>query len=946
MSALEKGNLPKILEKKYGEEGKLWFVSNLDSSLIVIPKSSKALFASMFAKQHKPNFGFTELKGPPDPAELDNFKCGGIIVLESNPGTGNPLTTRAVWETLNGEAALGGLFPSQRQHLTQYETLSGIIFPRSNKYQGPINGEVIDPWIKALSNNSTLLITNVLDSDEQLNSLEKVLHINRSNPVTVAIFGLGDIGSYVAQALYSQNKATSHINKLILASKSRNTVEALEIELEDIGLQRDAHPDLLSVTQENIEEIFAADVILFLASGPIPPATSTSMNIDVRAVQYASNVKILRELLENASKANWGGTLLVASDPVEQLTMAALQGSVSYNHNNQRIAGFGAAINYGRARRQAEEMGMDPNGVKIFGAHGKSVVAIPSLIEEFDANVAETLSLRTGMRNYEVRERLKKPWRAPAAWMYNALQNLILHNPTWASTFLPSTKVGDLGAFFGSQVTGDLNLLNTWQLENGDVPPNAEIIDVLAREHRYISITSFKPEMLFTDPFKGRSNPADSQHIAFHGGLEQEWLQTAKENASLINTSDLALSTRSQEITMEIEKAIMEGNLDIEKTAKQKLLKLIGASLHRSEANIINEKIDVVVEGNLGGELFSNIYYRQLSEVCKKIVDRIDIENLSNRTLAILNERREPEIDIVDQSKVKTDTLFEELKHPHIFERSQAWRKLSKLIQEGLYVSPTLAKKVLTLVNFGDDFTLYQISTSETNNAESMKSLYQAQRDILDIIAKKIKGYNEPEITDTIVFGTTGAPFGQHHIKAIRAGIETIKERYVESNTETFIALDDFSRSKAGEIVSGEVPSLALRRRIALLQTINEMQVHLVNPAIPIWFDVQNTQLLEQIRKEVSGNSKIWRLIGGDSLKNYPNNDQYRSIPHIVEVRGENRSLIDSLLNRMRFNEYLQVDINNNQSSTQIRMDLKNGIHTEEINSLSAAFIKHYGLFQ
>ena len=178
MSALEKVNLPKILEKKYGEEGKLWFVSNLDSSLVVIPKSSKALFASMFAKQHKPNFGFTELKGPPDPAELDNFKSGGIIVLESNPGTGNPLTTRAVWETLNGEAALGGLFPNQRQHLTQYETLSGIIFPRSNKYQGPINGEVIDPWIKALSNNSTLLITNVLDSKEQQNSLEKVLHIN------------------------------------------------------------------------------------------------------------------------------------------------------------------------------------------------------------------------------------------------------------------------------------------------------------------------------------------------------------------------------------------------------------------------------------------------------------------------------------------------------------------------------------------------------------------------------------------------------------------------------------------------------------------------------------------------------------------------------------------------------------------------------------------------
>lgn len=944
MSALEQGNLPKILENKYREEGKLWFVSNLDNLLVVIPKSSKGFFTSMLAKQNKPNFGLTQLEDSPKPAELDNFE--GIVILESNPGTGNPLTTRAVWETLNGGAALGGLFPSQRQHFTQFETLSGIIFPRSNKYQGPINEEVIDPWIKALSNNSTLLITNVLNPEEQQNSLEKVLHMNRSNPVTVAIFGLGDIGSHVAQALYSQNTATSHINKLILASKSRNTVEALEIELKDIGLHRDAHPDLLSVTQENIEEIFSADVILFLASGPIPPATSTSMNIDVRAVQYATNVKILRELLENASKANWGGTLLVASDPVEQLTMAALQGSISYNHNNQRIAGFGAAINYGRARRQAEEMGMDPNRVKIFGAHGKSVVAIPSLIGEFDANVAETLSLRTGMRNYEVRERFKKPWRAPAAWMYNALQNLILHNPTWASTFLPGTKVGDLGAFFGSQVTGDLNLLNTWQLENRDVPPNAEIMEVLAREHRYISITSFKPEMLFSDPFKGNSNPADSQHIAFHGDLEREWLQTAEENASLINTSDLALSTRSQEITMEIEKAIIEGNLDIENTAKQKLLKLISASLHRPEADIIEEKVEVITEGNLGGELFSNISYKQLSNVCIKIANKVDIKKLANKTLNILHEKREPEVDITDQSEVKTNTLFEGLKHPHIFERSQAWGKLLELTQEGLYISPALAKKILTLVNFGDDFTLYQISTSETSNAESIKSLYQAQKEVLNIISEKMKEYNGSEITDAIVFGTTGAPFGQHHIKAIKAGIETIKERYSKSNTETFIALDDFSRSKAGAIVSGEIPPLALRRRIALLQAINEVQVHLVNPAVPIWFDVQNKQLLEQIRKEVSGNSKLWRLIGGDSLKNYPDSEIYRSIPHIIEVRGEHRSLIDTLLNRIKFEEYLQVDINSSESSTQIRIDLKNGIQTNEINSLTEAFIKHYSLFQ
>lgn len=943
MAKTEAKGLISILEREHGEQKKLWFVSRRDGLLIVIPELARKDFDSLLGKRkNTTGLDIIKLDRPPEPSELKNFE--GIIALESNSGTGDPLKTRAVWTTQHGPTALGGIFPSQQPHLKNFETLTGVLFPRNVEYDGSVNQEIIEPWINALSANITVILTKVLGQKEQQQSLDNLLHLDRSRKKSLAIYGLGDIGSFVAQTIYAQNIATSYIDELILASKSRKTVEALKIELEDIGLRRDQHPELKSVTQDNIADIFGADIILFLASGPIPIASSDSMNIDVRAVQYAANAKILEELLKNAAEANWKGTLLVASDPVEQLTMAALKSSITYNRNNQRIAGFGAAINFGRARRQAENMGLSPEGVRIFGAHGKSVVAIPTLSANFDIEAAEKLSLHTGMRNYKVREQSKKPWRAPAAWMVSALQNLLLHQMTWASTFLPGNNPDDMGAFFGSQAVGDIGL-HLWEVGTNDKPAD-ELLNVLEREHQYISSTSLRPELLATDPFKGSSDPLNCHHLAFHKSVFQGWKKEAEENAVLINTSDIALSTRSQEITMKIERAIMEKNLTAENIAKQELLKLIESSLHRSEENMVEEKINIISEGALGGELFSNITYRRLSEVCEKIVDRIDIENLSNRTLSILKERREPEVDIINRSEVKTTTLLEGLKHPHIIKRSQTWIKLAKLLEGGFNFSPALAKKILTLINFGDDFTLYQISASEINNIESIKSLYESQRKVLSIIGKKMKGYKGPEISDAVVFGTTGAPFGQHHINAVKAGIQSIRERYDESDTEAFIALDDFSRSKADAIVSGEIPPLTLRRRIALLQTINETQIHLVNPAIPIWFDVQNVKLLGQIRKEVTGEAKIWRLIGGDSLKNYPNSALYQSIPHIIAVRGESRSLIDHLLNRMKFEEYLQLDLNNTQSSSQIRRDLKDGMRSGEINSLTEAFIRHYGLFQ
>ena len=52
---------------------------------------------------------------------------------------------------------------------------------------------------------------------------------------------------------------------------------------------------------------------------------------------------------------------MMASDPVEQMSMGALKQMVLPDGNNQRIVGFGAAINQSRARNQAEKMGIPPS---------------------------------------------------------------------------------------------------------------------------------------------------------------------------------------------------------------------------------------------------------------------------------------------------------------------------------------------------------------------------------------------------------------------------------------------------------------------------------------------------------------------------------------------------------------------------------------------------------
>lgn len=952
-------NLISSLEKEGLEAQKLWAVSK-SGMLLVAPISALTNFSSAF----KDN-GLRVLDRSPEASELDNFS--GIVVLESDSGTGDPLKARALWEAQGSPQALGAIFPSQKQHLKGFETLIGVLFPQEVQYQGPVSGELIDPWLRALGKNKTLCLTRVLTQSEQAKSLDRILSPQKKS-IKLAVFGLGDIGGFVAQSVYTQDVKDSKVSELFISSRDANTVATMNIELEDIKIPGRKHPRVIPVTLDRLEDLFQADVILFLASGYIPPADRSSLKIDVRAIQYTANTQILRELAEHAKNIGWDGTLMMASDPVEQMAMGALKQMVFPEKNNQRIAGFGAAINQSRARNQAEKMKIPPDSVEVYNVHGKPMIAIP-FADPFSLKLAERLSLETGLRNYSSRKHSRKPWRAPAALMTKALTDAINNNDTWASPFLPGPKADDPGAFYGTRVRIDL--------ENGTMTPIQihpfipDVAGVLERGQRWNAATSNDPGLLYTDALEGESDPNSAIHIAFHENKFQNWFDTAHKNLEAINQPYMALANLAATLTFDIQRSVVHEDFSEEAKSKQNLKEIIETTLRRNEG-ILSEKLTLFVEGVLGGEILAGVSFSNLSKVCNEVISKLNFLTSVPTMWQYIQEKREPEVDIINieelnqrlpveigqfttlpqlnehlSNEVTANTFpLETLKYPHIFVRSLGWKKLKEKVQKGETLTPALAKKIATLCHFGDDLTLYQVLPNPEENLFYISEMHQAQKEILTSISNQMSHLKEKDIDNAIMIGTTGAPIGNHHVEVLRNAMRVVRERYPEATTEAYIALDDYSRSKVKQLLDGTIPSLVLRRRVAVLQAVNDPDIHVVIPAIPIWFDTANNQLLEQMQREVVPKSKVWRFIGGDSLSLYPRSQTYQRIPHVIDMRNQNRAEMDKALNYLRFIEHVQVDSKISGSSTRIRSELKDHKDSPEINALTRAFMDHYGIFK
>lgn len=956
-------------ESKHSGSSRIWAEDGKTGTCVVFPQSTFPDFDLQFRRHD-----LRILDQAPTVTELANH-TGGVVVMESDPGAGDSSTTRAYWEAQSGSHALGALFPSQKPGISEYETLIGLLFPKEMKYRGEMSSEVVDPWLSVLADTRAWMVSRVLSKREQQVTLDRILS-PRKGPVTLAIYGLGDIGSYVAQTLYAAGREQTGIRDLLLVSGSYDTTRALETELMDIRHLDRQYPRVYSISHEDIRDLREADVILFLASGYIPPANADSLKVDVRAVQHGINAQIVRDLVSEVQSYGSDITLLMASDPVEQLTYYAALQAASVNRNNQRFAGFGTAINYSRALNQAKAMGIDPSLVDVFGVHGKSMIA---LIFDKLANMdlAEKLSLSTSLRNYVIRGFNRKPWRAPAQMMVDALITMFTTGKTYASPFLPSVDGVNPGAYFGTKVVHDLGR-GTWKpVIYRDYHPRYR--DIIARVQELDSLTSQRPDLLHTDVLEGSVDPNTAIHPAFHQEAFHKWYTTADRAARDMNGPYQELADFSEAVVSDILRGIVESDPVRVSEAKTALRERIGITIKREEG-LLDEKVRLLTEGFLGGEVLSGIEFSNLHTVADMIYRLLhEREEKQKELMYDVFTKREPpfavrtrdeslyEIPVTVKLKdgeliqlksqkelehylqsIKNTELehfpLEALKHPHLEVRQIAWSALVWNFNN-LPVSPELFKKIMTLCHFGDDLTLYQWTGDSGRDKNNIVFYYIGQIHALHNLSQNIERSQLRNTDQTIILGTTGAPVGRHHLDVLRSGMEAVRQRYSQGRIEGYISIDNFSRTKAERLLSGEIPALALRRRVAFLQAVNDVNIHLMFPAIPIWFDAENIYLADQIRREVPAGVKIWRLIGGDQLFGYPQAPVYQNIPHVVDMRSQDRQVMDAQLNHLNFREVVLNDSHHQGSSTSIRQSLAGNSLPEDLCPLALAFIKHYGIF-
>jgi L-lactate dehydrogenase len=187
-------------------------------------------------------------------------------------------------------------------------------------------------------------------------------------PTRIAVIGAGHVGSTFAYTLLLRSLASEVV--LVDVNRERAEGEAMDL----------AHSAPLTVPVRlsggDFEDCAGAAVTVITGGAAQKPG-------ETRLELAQRNVEIFREIVPRISRANPDGILLVATNPVDVLTYAALKlGGLP----PARVIGSGTVLDSARFRHLlSERYGIDPHSVHayVIGEHGDSEVPLWSL-----ANVA------------------------------------------------------------------------------------------------------------------------------------------------------------------------------------------------------------------------------------------------------------------------------------------------------------------------------------------------------------------------------------------------------------------------------------------------------------------------------------------------------------------------------------------------------------------------------
>ena len=264
----------------------------------------------------------------------------------------------------------------------------------------------------------------------------------------VNILAIGDVGSNLLTGLHLLGGDC--ISEIGICDLDEKVTARWAFEQNQIAYPWD-YDRLPEVRAISAEQLFDADVVVFVASKGIPPVGSGVK--DVRMYQFENNRKIVGMYARQARKCGFRGLFCQVSDPVDPLAKTALLES---NRNEdgeldwkglrpEQVQGFGLGVMNARAAYYAKR---DPRFKKFltegrsFGPHGQELVVADS-IADYDDELSRELTQKVVTANLEMRALGFKPFVAPA-FSSGALSILLLLRGEWhcGSVYLGGAYMG------------------------------------------------------------------------------------------------------------------------------------------------------------------------------------------------------------------------------------------------------------------------------------------------------------------------------------------------------------------------------------------------------------------------------------------------------------------------------------------------------------------------
>ena len=219
------------------------------------------------------------------------------------------------------------------------------------------------------------------------------------NPRKAAIVGCGQVGASIAfrflqQGLFSQ---------LVLLDVNRNKAEGEAMDLRD-GLPYGAAMEINAGTYDDITD---CSLIVITAGANQKPG-------ETRLDLIGRNTEILRSVLKEITARNFGGILLIVSNPVDVLTYTAWKLS---GYPRERVIGSGPVLDTGRLKQLlGAELQVDSRNIHAFiiGEHGDSELAVWSEANVSGLDLEDFCRIRGQSLSQEDRERLYREVRDSA----------------------------------------------------------------------------------------------------------------------------------------------------------------------------------------------------------------------------------------------------------------------------------------------------------------------------------------------------------------------------------------------------------------------------------------------------------------------------------------------------------------------------------------------------